>query len=93
MTTGSQQALTLTASLLLRPGDRVLIESPTYPSMIDVFYSLGVEIVGIPVDENGMQTENLEEILSTTKATLIYTTPTYQNPTGITMSGHAGDIY
>lgn len=87
VTTGSQQALTLTASLLLRPGDRVLIESPTYPSMIDVFYSLGVEIVGIPVDENGMQTENLEEILSTTKATLIYTTPTYQNPTGITMSG------
>lgn len=87
VTTGSQQALSLTASLLLRPGDRVLIESPTYPSMIDVFYSLGVEIGGIPMDENGMQTEKLEEILSTRKATLIYTTPTYQNPTGVTMSG------
>ncbi|MBN1538363.1 MAG: PLP-dependent aminotransferase family protein [Anaerolineales bacterium] len=87
VTTGSQQALSLTASLLLRPGDCVLTESPTYPSMIDVFYSLGVKIMGIPVDDNGMQTEKLEEILTTEKPSLIYTTPTYQNPTGVTLSG------
>ncbi len=87
VTTGSQQALSLTASLLLRPGDRVLIESPTYPSMIDVFYSLGVEIVGIPMDENGMQIDKVEELLPTVKPTLIYTIPTYQNPTGVTLSG------
>jgi len=87
VTTGSQQALSLTASLLLRPGDRVIVESPTYPSMIDVFYSLGVEVIGIPMDENGMLVEKLEEILSAQKPTLIYTIPTYQNPTGISMSG------
>lgn len=87
VTTGSQQALSLTASLLLRPGDRVLVESPTYPSMIDVFYSLGVEIVGIPVDENGMQIDRVEVELSTAKPTLIYTIPTYQNPTGTIMNG------
>ncbi len=87
ITSGSQQGLSLVARLLLRPGDAVLVESPTYCGAIDLFRSLDVRLVGIPVDEQGMQVEQVEDALRRTMPRLIYTIPTFHNPTGTCMSG------
>jgi len=88
ITSGSQQALTLVARLLLHPGDVVLVESPTYTGAINLFRSLDVRLLGVPVDEQGMQVEHVEEALRTAHPRLIYTVPTFHNPTGTCMSGY-----
>ncbi len=87
ITTGSQQALMLVAHLLLRPGDTVLVESPSYSAALDLFASLDVALVGIPMDEEGMRTDLLEDLLRSLHPRLIYTIPTFQNPTGTCLSG------
>jgi len=87
ITTGSQQAMALVARVLLRPGDTALVESPTYIGAIDIFRSAGAELVGVPVDEQGMEVERLEEIVCAAKPRLLYTIPTFHNPTGTCMSG------
>lgn len=83
---GSQQGLDLMARLLIEPGDSVIIEQPTYMGSIDMFRAYGARLVGVPVDEEGMVVDGLERVLNRAKPKLIYTNPTYQNPTGITMS-------
>ena len=88
ITSGSQQALALAAWLLLRPGDVVLVEHPTYSGAIDLFRSMDVRLLGVPVDEQGMQLEQVEDCLHSNRPKLIYTIPTFQNPTGASMSGH-----
>jgi GntR family transcriptional regulator/MocR family aminotransferase len=88
ITSGSQQALALVAHLLLRPGDVVLIESPTYTGAIDLFRSLDVRLLGIPLDEQGMRVEQVEDALRSSRPRLIYTIPTFHNPTGTCMNGH-----
>ena len=87
ITAGSQQALSLVAQLLLRPGDVILVESPTYAGALDLFRALGFKAVGIPVDENGLQVDKLEKILQLHHPKLIYTIPNFQNPTGTCLSG------
>ena len=87
ITSGSQQAMALIADLTLRPGDTVLLESPTYSGAIDLFSSLGVHLVGIAVDRQGMRVELVEQLLRTHHPSLIHTIPTFQNPTGACMSG------
>lgn len=87
ITSGAQQALALVAHLLLRPGDAVLIESPTYIGAIALFRSLGVRLLGVPVDAQGMQVEQAEDLLRTARPRLIYVVPTFHNPTGTCMSG------
>jgi GntR family transcriptional regulator/MocR family aminotransferase len=88
ITSGSQQAIALVAHLLLRPGDVILVESPTYTGAIDLFRSLDVRLLGVPVDEHGMQVEQVEDALRTAHPRLIYTIPTFHNPTGVCLSGH-----
>jgi GntR family transcriptional regulator/MocR family aminotransferase len=88
ITSGSQQAIALVANLLLRPGDVVLVESPTYSAAIDLFYSTGALIVGVEMDGQGMRTDSLEAALQTHHPQLLYTIPTFHNPTGVCMSGH-----
>jgi GntR family transcriptional regulator/MocR family aminotransferase len=85
ITSGSQQALNLIARLLLNPGDIVLVESPTYNLAIDLFRSLNVRLQGIPVDEKGMQVDKVEDILRRIRPRLIFTVPTFHNPTGTCM--------
>lgn len=87
ITSGSQQAIALAAYLLLRSGDPVAVESPTYIGAIDLFRSMGVRLLGVPIDEHGMRTDKLEELLKANQPRLIYTIPTFHNPTGICMSG------
>lgn len=87
ITAGSQQALALVTQLLLKQGDVILIESPTYSEALGLFTDLGLRIVGIPIDENGMQVEMLERLLLQHHPKLIYTIPNFQNPTGTCLSG------
>lgn len=87
ITSGSQQAIALVARLLLRPGEVALVESPTYAGAIEIFRSLEVRLLGIPVDEQGMQVERVEEAVRAAHPRLIYTIPTFHNPTGVCMSG------
>jgi GntR family transcriptional regulator/MocR family aminotransferase len=87
ITAGSQQALSLISQVLLKPGDVILVESPTYSIALDLFRALHLEIIGIPVDENGMQVEQLEKLLQLHHPKLIYTIPNFHNPTGTCLSG------
>ncbi|HMA08674.1 MAG TPA: PLP-dependent aminotransferase family protein, partial [Ramlibacter sp.] len=87
ITAGSQQALTLVTQLLLKPGDCILVESPTYSGALDLFRALGFRVVGVPVDRQGMQVEALETLLQQHHPRLIYTIPNFHNPTGTCLSG------
>jgi GntR family transcriptional regulator/MocR family aminotransferase len=82
ITAGSQQAIFLASQVLLKPNDVILVESPTYSLAIDLFRSLGFQIVGIPMDEQGMQVDKLENLLQQHHPKLIYTIPNFHNPTG-----------
>jgi GntR family transcriptional regulator/MocR family aminotransferase len=86
ITSGSQQALALVAQILLKPGDIVLVENPTYDLALDLFRAQRVKLVGCPVDAAGMQVEQLEPLLQQHHPKLIYTIPNFQNPTGACLS-------
>lgn len=87
ITSGSQQALSLLCQVLLQPGDTVLVENPTYNFALDLFRSYRLNLVGVPVDEQGMQVERVEELLRKYAPKMIYTIPNFQNPSGACMSG------
>jgi GntR family transcriptional regulator/MocR family aminotransferase len=82
ITAGSQQALSLVSQVLLVPGDVILVESPTYSGALDLFRALGFKVVGVPVDDQGMQVDGLEKLLQQHHPRLIYTIPNFHNPTG-----------
>lgn len=83
---GAQDALSLIASLLIRPGDSVVTENPSYPGAIRAFRMAKAHIIGIPVDGEGMRTDLLEDVLKNRRPSLIYTIPSFQAPTGATQS-------
>jgi GntR family transcriptional regulator/MocR family aminotransferase len=87
ITAGSQQALSLVASLILPPGSGVVVERPTYAGALDVFRSRGLHIYTVGLDEDGMDVDELEDILARHKPGLIYTIPNFHNPTGACLSG------
>lgn len=85
--TGSQQSIDLTGKIFIDEGTTVIVEDPTYLTAIDVFRSYGAHFVGVDMDEDGMKMDVLEEALKNNPDTrLIYTVPTFQNPTGRTMT-------
>ena len=91
VTTASQQALYMLGKILINPGDIVIVELPTYLAALNAFRVFRPEIIGIPMDENGMLTHVLETEVRRLrglgkKIKLIYTVPTAHNPTGITMN-------
>lgn len=83
---GSQQGLYLLARALLEPGDLVAIESPTYVGALQVFRAVGARLLPIPVDQEGMRVSVLEQALEHRRPKLIYTLPTFQNPSGATLT-------
>lgn len=85
ITSGSQQALDLLGKILIDPGDRILVESPTYLAAIQAWKAYGAEFITVPMDENGMNTDYLEEALRVGPK-FIYVLPNFQNPTGETLS-------
>ncbi|MFJ8787474.1 MULTISPECIES: PLP-dependent aminotransferase family protein [unclassified Streptomyces] len=86
VTTGSQQALSLLATALIEPGDTVLVESPCYLAALQAFGFAGARVVAVPGDDEGPDPAALEELVVRERPKLLYTVPTFQNPTGRTMS-------
>jgi DNA-binding transcriptional MocR family regulator len=86
VTAGGQGALSLIATGLLRPGDRVLVEAPTYPGVIEVFSRAGARIEGLERDHAGVLRDRLEQALDAGPVRLLYLVPNCHNPTGMTMS-------
>jgi GntR family transcriptional regulator / MocR family aminotransferase len=86
VTSGTQQTISLVAATLLQPGDRVITEAPTWPGALEVFEAAGAHVVGIPLDAGGMRNDRLVEALEQARPRLIYTVPTFQNPTGAVMT-------
>ncbi|MCX7622764.1 MAG: PLP-dependent aminotransferase family protein [Thermomicrobium sp.] len=82
---GSQQGLYLIARALLEPGDLVAVEAPTYVGALQVFRALGARLLPIPIDEFGMRVSVLEQALEHRRPKLVYTLPTFQNPSGTTL--------
>lgn len=85
ITSGSQQALDLLGKIFINPGDRVLVESPTYVGALQAWNAYGAEFIPVPYDENGMVTDELEAKLRIGPK-FIYVLPNFQNPTGSTLS-------
>ena len=84
---GSQQGIDLAARMLINPGDTLITEDPTFLGALLAFNPNQPNYAAIPMDENGMKMDVLEETLkSNPKSKLIYTIPDFQNPTGVTMS-------
>jgi len=87
ITSGSLQALDLVNTILLEPGDTVIVEQATYGGMISRLQALGVTIVGVDVDRDGLDTDHLGRLLDRgVRPKFIYTIPTVQNPTGTVMT-------
>jgi 2-aminoadipate transaminase len=86
VTTGSQQALTLLATVLLDPGAVVAVEEPTYLAALQCFALAGARIVPVAGDEDGIDPEDLTRVLQRERPTLLYLVPTFANPTGRTLS-------
>ncbi len=81
VTAGTQQAVDLIARVLVAPGDRVAVEDPGYGPPRRLFRTLGLRVVGVPVDREGLI---VDEIPPDTR--LVYVTPSHQYPLGVTMS-------
>ncbi|HJW90041.1 MAG TPA: PLP-dependent aminotransferase family protein [Anaerolineales bacterium] len=85
ITSGSQQALDLLGKILINPGDRILVESPSYLGALQAWNAYGAEYLTVPMDEHGLCTDALEEALRSGPK-FIYVLPNFQNPTGVTLS-------
>jgi 2-aminoadipate transaminase len=85
ITSGSQQALDLIGKVFINPGDRILVEEPTYLGALQAWNAYGAEYVTVRMDENGMVTDELENALRS-GVKFIYVLPNFQNPTGVTLS-------
>jgi DNA-binding transcriptional MocR family regulator len=84
---GSLQVLDLLVSLLLRPGKReVWVEAPTYDRALQVFQRHGANVLGVPVEPDGLDVEALRSRLRSGSPAFVYTIPDFQNPTGVTMT-------
>ncbi len=85
--TGGQQGIDLTCKVLCNEGDTVVCENPSFIGALNAFRSYGVNLKGLDVGEDGIDPEELENVLKTDKnVKLIYLIPTFQNPAGITTS-------
>lgn len=86
ITTGAQQGIDLTIRVLVNEGEDVVVEAPSFVGTLNSLRSYRAKLHGVPVREDGMDMDVLEETLKNNKVKLIYTIPTFQNPSGITMS-------
>lgn len=83
---GSQQGIDLIARAFLNPGDIVIIEEPSFFPAIQSFQMAGAKLMAVPMEEDGMNMNILEQLLSRYQPKLIYTMPAYHNPCGVSMS-------
>lgn len=86
LTAGNSQALDFVCNRFTSPGDTVFVEDPSYFLAFQILRDHGLELVGIPVDENGLDVDRLEQELRRHRPSLVYTIPSYHNPTGRTLA-------
>ncbi len=82
VTTGSQQALDLLGKTLISPGDKVIVEGPTFLATIQCFRLYGAELISAPVDGDGVKADELERLIAQHKPKFVYLIPTFGNPSG-----------
>lgn len=86
VTTGSQQALDLLGKTMIDPGDKVIVEGPTFLATIQCFRLYGAELVSAPVDADGVQVDRLEALIREHRPRFVYLIPTFGNPSGAMLS-------
>ena len=83
---GSSQGIDLLAKTLLNPGDRVMVESPTFLGALQTFKMYQADLIEVQMDEDGLILSDLEEKAAKYRPKFLYTIPTFQNPSGRTLS-------
>jgi 2-aminoadipate transaminase len=86
VTTGSQQALDLLGKTMISPGDKVVVEGPTFLATIQCFRLYGAELISAPIDAHGVKTDELEKLIAQHKPKFVYLIPTFGNPSGALLS-------
>ncbi len=86
VTTGSQQALDLLGKTLISPGDKVIVEGPTFLATIQCFRLYGAQLVSAPVDGDGVDVDRLEQLIVEHQPKFVYLIPTFGNPSGATLT-------
>lgn len=86
VTGGASSAIDLLCTLYTNPGDVVFVEEPTYFLALRVFEDHGLRVVSLPMDEDGLRPDTLDESLRQYRPKFLYTVPTFQNPSGRTLS-------
>lgn len=89
MTSGCQQAMDLLVRTLIQPGDLALIEDPVYPGLREVLHRAGARLAGIPVTPAGLDLNETARLLRRERVRAVFVTPSFQNPTGSTLSRSA----
>ena len=83
---GAHPALLGILTILAKPGDTILCEAITYPGIRSIAAQLGLKLIGLPMDEEGIDVDALTDACKTTKPKALYLNPTLQNPTTLTIS-------
>jgi 2-aminoadipate transaminase len=86
VTTGSQQALDLIGKTMISPGDKVIVEAPTFLATIQCFRLYGAQLINAPIDADGVDVDRLEQLIEEHRPKLVYLIPTFGNPSGATLS-------
>ena len=86
VTTGSQQALDLLGKTMISPGDKVIVEGPTFLATIQCFRLYGAELISAPCDADGVNTDALEKLIAEHRPKFVYLIPTFGNPSGALLS-------
>lgn len=86
VTTGSQQALDLLGKTMISPGDKVIVEGPTFLATIQCFRLYGAQVISAPTDAHGVKTEELEQLIAEHQPKFVYLIPTFGNPSGALLS-------
>src|SRR5690554_1099585 len=86
ITNGFTEAFDITLTALTKPGARIICENPTHNTAIKIMRLHGLEITGVPMEEDGIDLKELEKALATGDAAAVFLVPSYHNPTGVVMS-------
>ncbi len=86
ITSGGLEGLNLLCQVYIDPGDVILVESPTFVHAVEIFEMFGAKLIPVEMDGDGMRTDDLEAKIQAYDPKMVYVIPTFQNPTGITLS-------
>ena len=86
VTTGSQQGLDLLGKTMVDPGDKVIVEGPTFLATIQCFRLYGAQVIAAPIDAQGVQVDRLEALIAEHLPKFVYLIPTFGNPSGAMLS-------